>query len=101
MGTPRITLEIVRHVAELARLALDEDEREVMRTQLSAVLEHMAELDAVDVEGIEPTVHAVPLVAPLRTDVVAPSLGREEALAGAPRSAAGAFAVPRVLDGDG
>lgn len=101
MGEPKITLEQVCHVADLARLALPESELETMRSQLASILDYMAELDAIDVEGVEPSYHAVALAAPLRPDVVQPSLPREESLAAAPQTAAGGFAVPRVMRGEG
>lgn len=95
-----MTADEVRKVARLARLDLGPDEVERMTADLGAILAHMAELDAVDVAGVEPTFHAVPLDAPLREDRVAPSLDRERALAAAPRVEAGAFAVPKVLEAD-
>lgn len=98
MGERRITLEQVRHVAHLARLELTDEQLETYREQLDTILGYMEELDAIDVSGVEPTHHAVPMDAPLREDRVAPSLSREEALEGAPQTADGGFVVPRVLE---
>ena len=98
MGERRITLEQVRHVARLARLELGEAELNAHRSHLDAILGYMEELDGVDVEGVEPTHHAVPLDAPLREDRVEPSLSRDEALEGAPLAEDGGFAVPRVME---
>jgi len=95
--TTRLTREEVRHVARLARLELDEERLEGMRSDLEAILEHFAELDAVDVTGVEPTHHAVPLDTPLRPDRPRPPLHRDEVMAGAPDPQDGTFAVPRVL----
>ncbi len=100
MAKSRITLEQVQHVAELARLALDESELRTMCEQLDSILDYMAALDELDVEGIEPTFYPVAMQAPLRDDVVKPSLAHEEALRAAPEQKAGAFSVPKVLDGD-
>jgi aspartyl-tRNA(Asn)/glutamyl-tRNA(Gln) amidotransferase subunit C len=100
MAEPKLTLDEVRRVARLARLALTDTEAETMRAQLEQILGYMAELDAVDVSAVEPTYHAIPLDAPLRPDVVRPGLPREEALAAAPATEAGGFAVPKVLEGD-
>lgn len=96
----KLTLEQVRHVAKLARLALSEPELETMREQLSRILGHVASLDALDVADVPPTSHAVPMQARLRPDVVRDSLPRSELLAAAPSTAAGAFAVPQVMEGD-
>jgi aspartyl-tRNA(Asn)/glutamyl-tRNA(Gln) amidotransferase subunit C len=100
MADPKLTLDEVRKVAHLARLALADGEDETMRAQLEQILAYMAELDAVDVSGVEPTYHAIPLDAPLRADVIRPSLPRDEALSAAPAAEEGGFAVPKVLDGD-
>ena len=101
MTDPRITLEQVRHVARLAALAVDEDTLAAMQHDLEAILEHMTELEALDTTGVEPTSHPIDVRAPLRPDAVQPSLPRSEALAAAPESHAGGFAVPRVLEADG
>jgi aspartyl-tRNA(Asn)/glutamyl-tRNA(Gln) amidotransferase subunit C len=99
MSDAKITLAEVRHVAGLARLALPEDELVRMQATLDGILGYMTELSALDLEGVEPTVQAVPMQAPLREDVVRPSLPRDEALAAAPASEAGGFAVPQVMEG--
>lgn len=97
----KISLEDVRRVARLARIAVGEPEAQTLRAELEAVLHHMAELDALDVSDVEPTLHPVTLDAPLRPDEVAASLTQAEALAGAPEAQDGGFAVPAVLAGDG
>jgi len=97
----RPTLEQVRHVAHLAALELTDPEAAVLCDELGAILEHMAALDVVDVAGVEPTFHPIPMAASLRADVLEPSLPRSEALAAAPETEHGGFAVPRVMEGDG
>src|SRR5262249_50572851 len=62
------TLEDVRHVASLARLSLSAEEEALMRTQLSAILDAVAELSQVDTSRVEPTSHAAGEVAPWRAD---------------------------------
>ena len=98
--TQRIGLDEVRHVASLARLALDENEVRTMQAQLDSILDSMATLAKLDTEGVPPTQHALEMVCPLREDVPRPSLRREEALRAAARSEAGAFAVPKVMEGE-
>jgi aspartyl-tRNA(Asn)/glutamyl-tRNA(Gln) amidotransferase subunit C len=97
--TSRISLDEVKKVAALARLALDDGELAAMQAQLDRILDYMKELDAVDVTGVPPTYHAPALAAALRADVPVPSLHRDEVLAAAPRHDAGAFAAPKVLEG--
>jgi aspartyl-tRNA(Asn)/glutamyl-tRNA(Gln) amidotransferase subunit C len=97
----RLTLDQVRHVARLAALELTEDEAHALCDELGAILDYMATLEALDVSGVEPTFHPLRMAAALRADRLQPSLSREQALAAAPESAEGAFAVPKVLEGEG
>lgn len=93
----RISTEEVAHVARLARLELSGEELERFTGQLAAVLEHAADIEALEVAGVPPTAHPLPLSNVLREDVVVPSLGREEVLAQAPDAEGGRFRVPRIL----
>ena len=88
----------VEHVAQLARLALTDDEIERFGHQLSVILEHAAQVSALDTAGVAPTAHPLPLVNVLRADEVRPCLDRDEVLAMAPASEDGRFRVPRILD---
>jgi len=97
----RPTLEQVRHVAQLAALELTDAEAGALCEDLGSILEHVAALAAVDVAGVEPTFHPIPMAAPLRADRLEPSLTRAEALAAAPETEHGGFAVPKVMEGDG
>lgn len=96
----RLTLDQVRHVARLAALELDEAEARTLCDDLGSILDHVAALDALDLSGVEPTFDPLQAATTLRADQVKPSLAREEALAAAPASEHGGFAVPKVLDGD-
>lgn len=98
MSDPKISLDEVRRVAVLARLAMTDDELSRMQHDMDAILGYVAELDAIDVRGVEPTFHAVPTDAPMRPDVVGLSLPVGEALSQAPESEADGFAVPKVIE---
>ena len=98
MSPSKITLEEVQKVARLARLSLGEDEARGLQHDLDAILGYVALLDEVDTKGVEPTAHAIAVAAPLREDVIVPSLSQEEALAAAPASRDGGFSVPKVLE---
>ncbi len=100
MAEPKITLDEVLHVAELARLQLSDDEARQMQAQLDSILGYLAELDELDVSEVEPTFHSIPMDAPLRRDVQVPCSDRSEILAEAPETEAGGFAVPLVLEVD-
>jgi aspartyl-tRNA(Asn)/glutamyl-tRNA(Gln) amidotransferase subunit C len=93
----KLTRDEVVHVAVLARLALTDDEIDVFTGQLAAVLEHAADVAALDLAGVPATAHPLPLVNVLRDDVVRPSLDRDEVLAAAPEAESGRFKVPRIL----
>jgi aspartyl/glutamyl-tRNA(Asn/Gln) amidotransferase C subunit len=101
MGSSRISIADVKHVAKLAALQLSDAEEARMETELNAILAHMDELNEVDVSSVTPTFHSVVAAGTLRSDVVLPSLSREELLQAAPAREADGFAVPKVLDGDG
>jgi len=89
-----IDREQVLHVAKLARLKLTDDEVEKMTGELSKILEHVERMEALDLEGVEPTSHVVALENVLREDVPRPSLPRERALEQAPDATADGFRVP-------
>ena len=91
----------VDHVARLARLALSEEERERMSAELTVILEHAEKIQALDLDDVEPTAHAVPLENVARPDEVTPSLSTEDALANAPEVEDGRFKVPRIVEDAG
>ena len=93
----RISRTDVVHVAHLARLALTDDEITELTGQLEAILEHAAQVSALDTEGVAPTAHPLPLVNVLRPDDPRPCLDRDEVLAEAPATEDDRFRVPRIL----
>ena len=84
-------------MARLARLDLTDDELEHYTGQLAAILDHAADIEALDLAGVEPMTHPVPLSNVLREDVVRPCLDRDEVLAAAPAAESGRFRVPPIL----
>ncbi len=84
----------VLHVARLARLALSEEEIEPMARELSGVLDHIAKIEEIDLDGVPPTSHVVEVTGRLRADEPCESLPREVALAQAPAVSGGGFLVP-------
>ena len=88
----------VQHIAELARLKLNEDEIDRMTEQLSAILDYAARLQELDTEAIPPTASVVPLQNVMREDRVVPSLPRDQVLANAPdKSEDGEFFRVRAI----
>ncbi|MDQ3914791.1 MAG: Asp-tRNA(Asn)/Glu-tRNA(Gln) amidotransferase subunit GatC [Actinomycetota bacterium] len=88
----------VDHVARLARLDLTEEERERMRVELGHILEHADRIQALDLDGVEPTSHSVSIRNAMRPDAVTPSLSPEEVLANAPEVEDGRIRVPRIIE---
>jgi len=92
-----ISRDDVAHVARLARLELSADELELFTSQLAAVLEHAADVEALDVADVPPTMHPYPLRNVMRTDDVRPGVDRDEVLAQAPAAEDARFKVPPIL----
>jgi aspartyl-tRNA(Asn)/glutamyl-tRNA(Gln) amidotransferase subunit C len=84
----------VLHVARLARLEVSEDEIEPMARELSAVLDHVATIAELDLDGVVPTSHVIDITGALRPDEPRPSFPREVILAQAPAAAQDGFLVP-------
>jgi aspartyl-tRNA(Asn)/glutamyl-tRNA(Gln) amidotransferase subunit C len=91
----------VDHVARLARLDLSDAERSRMETELTQILAHAEKIQTLDLDGIEPTSHAVPIVNALRDDEVAESLPADIALANSPDKEDARFRVPRIIEDQG
>jgi aspartyl-tRNA(Asn)/glutamyl-tRNA(Gln) amidotransferase subunit C len=89
--------EDVAHVAKLARLTMTDAELDMFTEQLSQVLEHASDMNALNLDGVIPTAHPFGLINVVRDDAIEPSLPREELLAMAPDAEDGRFAVPRIM----
>lgn len=100
MAQPKITLDQVRHVAKLSRLALSEQELQTLTPQLESILAYVAKLGELDVTNVEPMAHAIDLHNVLRDDVVEEPLPLEAVLRNAPESDGPFFKVPKVIGGD-
>lgn len=94
----KLSLEQVRHVAELARLALTPEEEERYRQQLSAILEAVEKLDELDTRLVQPTSHSTLVGQLFREDEPRPGLEAEKALANARQRLGTSFAVPRFVE---
>jgi len=88
----------VRKVARLARLAMDETEIEAARSQLSGIFALIAEMQAVDTQGIAPMSHAQDVSQRLREDTVTEANQRELFQSIAPQVEAGLYLVPQVIE---
>ena len=95
MGIDRAAVD---HVARLARLELSDDERERMSAELGQILAHAERIQALDLDGVEPTSHALAVRNVTRPDEVVPSLPQDVVLAAAPFPEGGFLQVPRILE---
>ena len=92
----RISRHDVAHVAWLARLELSDEELDLFTSQLADVLDHAADVEALNLDGVPATSHPYPVGNVLRDDVPQPSLNRAEVLAQAPETESGQYRVPPV-----
>jgi aspartyl-tRNA(Asn)/glutamyl-tRNA(Gln) amidotransferase subunit C len=88
----------IKYVAHLARLQLTHDEEQKLGAQLENILGYIEKLNQLDVSGVEPTAHAVPMVNVTRPDETRPSLPHDDALRNAPARANGLFIVPKIVE---
>ena len=93
--------QAVEHVAQLAQLALSEQEKELFRDQLSAILAYAERLQDLDTEAIPSMATVLPLENVMRDDEIEPSLPLADVMANAPRQEGDCFRVPVVLESDG
>lgn len=93
-----LTLAEVEHIAELAKLALTDEEKARFRDQLSAILDYAAKLNAVNTDDIPPTTFALPLETVLREDESRPGLPAETLLANSANPAEDMFRVQAVME---
>jgi aspartyl-tRNA(Asn)/glutamyl-tRNA(Gln) amidotransferase subunit C len=92
----RLTHDELRHVADLARLGLRDDELAALASELSSILEYIDQLEQLDTAAIPPTAQVGELVDVMRDDEVGPSLDVEEALRNAP-ARDGTYFVVRAM----
>ncbi len=88
----------IDHVALLARLKLDEKEKELFSRQVGDVIEYIDKLNELDTDGIEPTAHVFPIKNVFREDELKDSLPRNKALQNAPEKEDGFYRVPKIIE---
>lgn len=95
-----LSIDDVRHVAKLARLALPPEQLEKFAGQLGSILGYVEQLKQANVEGVEPLAHAVKLTNVLRDDEPTPALPTALVLQNAPDTDGPFFKVPQIMGGD-
>lgn len=94
----KLTLEEVKHVAELAKLELTEGEIQEYAEQLSEILAYAERVQEVDTSSVPPTPYVLPLANVMADDIPRPSLPNEAALVNAADSDDGYFRVKAVFE---
>ncbi|MFS0862759.1 Asp-tRNA(Asn)/Glu-tRNA(Gln) amidotransferase subunit GatC [Fredinandcohnia sp. 179-A 10B2 NHS] len=94
----RISIEEVKHVANLARLAVTEEEAKQFQQQLDEIITFADLLNEVDTENVEPTSHVLSIKNVMREDVATKGLPVEEVLKNAPDTKDGQFRVPSIIE---
>jgi aspartyl-tRNA(Asn)/glutamyl-tRNA(Gln) amidotransferase subunit C len=93
-----ITSDEVRHIALLGRLELTDKEVETYTAHLGDILNYVEKLKTLNVDGVEPTSHAIPLFNVMREDRIEDSLSKEDALRNAPDRADPYYRVPKTTE---
>jgi aspartyl-tRNA(Asn)/glutamyl-tRNA(Gln) amidotransferase subunit C len=93
-----LSLDDVRRIAALARIAVTDDELAPVQEKLNGILGLIDEMQAVDTTGVEPMAHALDLAQRLREDRVTESDRRAAFQAIAPQTEAGLYLVPKVIE---
>ena len=95
-----LSIKEVEDIAELARMDLTDAEKQTYAQQLSAILDYVAALQALNTDDIPPTASVLPLATVTRADEAKPGADRDDLLANTRDREAGMFKVKAVLDGE-
>lgn len=93
-----VTLEDVRHIANLARINLSDEEADRLLPELNNILGWVEQLGEVDTDGVEPLTAVIEQKMRLRDDIVTDGNVRDKVLSNAPDAQHGFFAVPKVIE---
>lgn len=94
----RISTEEVKHVANLARLAVTEEEVQKFTQQLDAIIVYAEQLNELDTENVEPTSHVLDMKNVMREDIPSKGLPQEDVLKNAPEHQDGQIKVPSIIE---
>ncbi len=92
-----LSIELVEHVAKLARLELSDAEKQAYAAQLGMILEYADRLNTLNTDDVLPLDHILPINNVFREDQVKPSTPREEILSNGPLIEDGQYKVPKII----
>ena len=93
----KISEEDVKHIADLARIQLTEDERRSFTEQFNIILEYFEIINDVDTEAVPPTSHVIDVTNAFREDQVRPSLTLEDVVKNTSQTERGFFKAPKII----
>ncbi|WP_018869799.1 MULTISPECIES: Asp-tRNA(Asn)/Glu-tRNA(Gln) amidotransferase subunit GatC [unclassified Thioalkalivibrio] len=93
-----VDTEHVQRIAELSRLAMDDDQAREFAGGLSDIFDFVEQLDGADIEGVEPMAHPMDAAQRMRPDAVTEPDRRDDYQAIAPAVEGGLYLVPRVIE---
>lgn len=91
------SIEDIQKLAQLSRLALGPAEQQQMLTDLGHILDHIESLQQVNIDGVQPMTHAIPIDLPLRVDEAKPGVGHR-GLMGSAGYEDGLVRVPKIIE---
>jgi len=92
-----ISQDNIRHIANLAKLSLADQEVELYSKQLGAILDHFKQLEQLDTADVAPLITATDMPPTMRDDAPIPSLGADGVLSNAPDRSGDLYKVPAIL----
>jgi aspartyl-tRNA(Asn)/glutamyl-tRNA(Gln) amidotransferase subunit C len=93
-----ISRQEIEYVAHLARLEIDDSQKDKFTSQLNDILLYIDKLNELDTKDMEPMSHAIAVTNAFREDEIGDSLGTEKSLANAPDARGEFFRVPKVIE---
>lgn len=93
-----VTIDNVKRVAKLARIAVSDEKAETMQSELNTILGFIDQLNEVDVEGVEPMTSVIDAAMKKRVDVVNDGDKADDIIANSPASEDNFFMVPKVIE---
>ena len=93
-----ISTKEIERLASLAHLSLSDDEKARLTGEMSSIIEMADKLSKLDIQNVEPTMHAANISNVFREDVAVPSYPTDKILQNAPRAEQACFVVPKAVD---
>jgi len=93
-----IDIKQIEQIANLSRIKLTDEEKDIFREQLTDILGYIEKLNELDTDDVQPMAYATSIKNVFREDQQKSSFPRQEILELSPSSANGFFKVPKVLE---